>query len=88
VTALRALPLASRARAWARTLAVLPTLAGIARVNARIQRYQQDGTYRFYAEEEISRLLSACGFQVDDVRPAYAAQCWLLRAHRAGEGGP
>jgi ubiquinone/menaquinone biosynthesis C-methylase UbiE len=86
VTALRALALAPRVRAWLRTAAVLPTLGGIALANAQIQRRQREGAYRFYAEDAITALLAGYGLQVASLRPVYAEQCWLLCACKA-EGG-
>lgn len=79
---MRALPVGQRLGCWARTLAALPPLLAVMAVNQRIQRRMSTGEYYFYPVEEMTRLLDTLGFTVRQVEPAYAGQCWLMRAIR------
>jgi len=82
IDALRAL----RARArWGRlleTLSALPWLALVAAANIKITRRHRAGAYRYLSVEEAKELLISVGFEIEKALPAYAEQCWLLRAIR------
>ena len=79
---LRHLPPSARARRWAHTLAAVPRFALVTLANLAIQRRGQEGTYHFFALQEISDLLRAIDFTVGECRTVYAEQCWLLHATR------
>lgn len=80
--ALRELRAAARWERLLETLAALPWLALVAAANLKIARRHKDGAYRYLSEEEAKALLTSVGFEIEETRPVYAEQCWLLRAIR------
>jgi len=83
--ALRELRAAERWGRWLRTLAAMPRLALVAAANISIERRHREGAYRYLSVEEAKSLLTTAGFEVGELQPAYAEQCWLLRATRPVE---
>jgi len=82
ISALRTLRAPARWGRWLRTLAALPRLALVAAANITIKRRRDVGAYQYLSVEEANALLRSVGFEVGEPQPAYAEQCWLLRATR------
>lgn len=49
----------------------------IVRQNRRGSKTQKQGGYWLHSTQEFGRILTSCGFQVDDIRPCYRNYCDL-----------